>query len=440
MNVEERYLENQLKCFREHINRRCKLFKTSNNVRSSSLLIDNSEIMQSLETAKCCSEDFFQSTAESLKIITNLYSQGEENLKNFQDRQDDNRKEDEEGGEGEEKLNGEFNSEINESFDSNNSTTSDSNVVTPDLNEPEMTESEPPDFSDSEKSNLINNFVAEIVQIENYNNTLENNFEQQQKLERGENCESFPNSDNLNFNKIISLQCVHQGTGNGSVLNQDREHLQDQSSNSGDDLDSIISELAEEALNELRYEEDQNQKQLETNCLERTLTECDDESHDETIKVEQENKGESMNEKEKDSCSTTSLEETNKQMEADKTLQKTSQPLTSQEKLVLRKYILKWSQCAKIERVDREQGLCRQSKNRLKKIQLFLDKVRLEKNQLGNERKPRNQLQEGEDAGNTKSRGHYKFQEIAITKKYQTKYAIYNSNTIFLYKQYLLCI
>ncbi|XP_037957415.1 uncharacterized protein LOC119687232 [Teleopsis dalmanni] len=217
-------------------------------------------------------------------------------------------------------------------------------------------------------------------------------------------------------------------------------------SDSGDDIDSVISDLAEEALKELQSEESLKATQHNADVDEKNEVTLDLKIRAEQIPVSQPTCVTDMliikrleatttcakeDIEEFELTSSEDLETTSSTQEQNLIITQLFQVRAKRDIKTLRKYFLKWIHFTTIEKIERENVIS--NNNRVRKINLFLDQIRKVKSRpLRNNRICKdNEGSENEPTDGENEREHNvvdvhkkKFDNIYATKKYQNKIKI----------------
>ncbi|XP_019894897.1 uncharacterized protein LOC101898802 isoform X2 [Musca domestica] len=386
--VEERYIENQLQQFRQHLqkqNQRNRLCEKKIN----SLLIDNQGIMDSLETSQRHIEDFYSTPIEALQ---QLVDQNQSKLDNKEMEND-----------------------------------------TKELEQP--------------VDDITARFPEILLFDKNYQVLSKNTRERTPSPLANTDEVLQPLKENLEQNNGLHLRCVRFDE-DVSVCQFQREHST--CSNTSDGIDSVISELAEEALMELQREEENEQSLNISSTLEDgTLLKID--SLDTTLSIMGSNSSAAKtnpisrhlvvegkipnfikrprDENPKNILFSISSGSTEAHMEGDDLSSNQEQNKIIEELFeindhsritVMRRYFLKWMHFTHVEKIEREH--VDGHADRVRKINIFLDKIRMEKSR----RKKCEKLQQagGEDSEFTSSIAptkHNTVENLKINKKYQNK-------------------
>lgn len=410
--VEDHYIQNQLNQFRLHLQKQHKLNKMPEK-KISSLLIDNTDIMQSLESTQKHIQDFYNTPIEALQEVHDLFEEElEKQVKLIEDEEILSRI-----------INKAKNSQ--EHLEQRNQIRIDLEQNTKDIDETDKTSEEQfLDFSEIRKEEF--NLENEILNCNSHNENVEIQQRTPSPLANTDEVLK-PLRDAIEEQSALNLKCVRFDT-EVNVYELQRETSI--CSNTSDGIDSVISELAEEALKELEME-DLHQSTLNLNETENpesninlkgtTLTGNITTNNDELVVVGQvTNYSRRSFDTQKNVISSPSFsdeteENTISNREQSKIIEQLFQSRAHTNVSIMRKYFLKWVHYTTIEKIEREHGNCRA--DRVKKINIFLDKIRLEKSLSKCHHKPDND----DDLHGKHLQKKESMQALQINKKYQNK-------------------
>lgn len=440
--VEERYIENQLQQFRQHLQKQNKRNRISEK-KVHSLLIDNREIMESLETSQKHIEDFYSTPMEALQEVNNMFQK--EMAKDVSV----------------------IENEIMETLAAKTENLQlENDKVAPQLmNDEEEEEAEDPVENDILSSDLKNE-SEDLPAMDDITSRFpemlrfSKNDENSSKTSRRDTPSPLPDTDevlkplreNIEQNNGLHLRCVRFDE-DVSICHIQRENST--CSNTSDGIDSVISELAEEALLELQQEEEaaarlttilenetemqspHNNDVVKTDSNEEQLISVTGSSFQNTNQNEgstlivtgkflrnpipEQRKpsvvsvaSTSASTLTEDTTSSSSNNEQNKII--DELFQATSQPRIA----IMRRYFLKWIHFTNVEKIEREH--VDGHADRVRKINIFLDKIRIEKNRMRKCQKSNQNIEE-EAMGSTGGVATKKdtIENLKVNKKYQNK-------------------
>lgn len=391
--VEDHYIENQLKQFRRHLQKQHEQNKLSLK-KINPLLIDNTNIINSLETAHQHIEDFYKAPMEALQQVQNLLAVELEKHAKIVDEQ--------------------------------NIDLDDGNLVdSAYLNEAEENTNLfvlPGDVKSELEGNEFNSVTARSGEL-NVNNEICNSIYQMKEV--GQRTPSpLENTDEvlkplrrlIEDPSVIHLKYVRfDDERNGDHLKRESSTC----SNTSDGIDSVISDLAEEALRELQMQEHIEVTETLKNLPTKFDNECSHESENqnkntlmitgevvlqEPIAVK-EHKIKSLEQAEDNVCF---------ESEQLKIINDLFQKPDCNKTSILRKYFSKWIHYTTIEKIEREHVDIRA--DRVKKINIFLNRIRMEKKRLKNRPNEKN-----DEDFSKRSKSKETMENIKINKKYQNK-------------------
>ena len=412
--VEDHYIENQLNQFRLQLQKQHKLNKMPEK-KINSLFIDNTNIMESLESTQKHIKDFYNTPIEALQEVNDLF---EEELQKQVKLMEE-----------EETLQRAINmteTDLTEPPVRQVKIQTGLNKNCEDIDKIEgTTEDNFLDFMEKRKEEL--NLDIESIDI---NIPNENEEVQQRTPSPLANTDEVlkPLREALAEQNAFNLKCVRFDT-EVNVYELKRETSI--CSNTSDGIDSVISELAEEALKELEMEDlhkctensnvitipETNLNLIGSSLHATTVTTT---NNDELVVVGQvTNFTRRSSDKPKDEVlsprfSDQTEEDTVSNREQTKIIEQLFQSRAHTNISIMRKYFLKWIHYTTIEKIEREHVNCQM--DRVKKMNMFLDKIRMEKSLLKRHPKTDN---------NDEHRKHLQkresMQALQINKKYQNK-------------------
>lgn len=434
--VEERYIENQLQQFRQHLQKQNKRNRISEK-KVHSLLIDNREIMESLETSQKHIEDFYSTPMEALQQVNNMFQK--EMAKDVSFIENEIMETLAAKTENIQLENDKVAAELINVEEEETEDLVENDILSSDLN------------NESEHLPAMDDITSRFPEMLRFSKNDENSS----KTSRRDTPSPLPDTDevlkplreNIEQNNGLHLRCVRFDE-DVSVCHIQRENST--CSNTSDGIDSVISELAEEALLELQQEEEAARL---TTILENE-TEIQSPHNNDVVKTDSNeeqlisltgssfpntNQNESSTlivtgkffrhpapEQRKPSVvsiastfteDTTSSSSNNEQNKIiDELFQATSQPRIA----IMRRYFLKWIHFTNVEKIEREH--VDGHADRVRKINIFLDKIRIEKNRMRKCQKSNQNIEE-EALGLTGGVATKKdtIENLKVNKKYQNK-------------------
>ncbi|XP_061391261.1 calponin homology domain-containing protein DDB_G0272472 [Musca vetustissima] len=422
--VEERYIENQLEQFRQHLQKQNKRDRHCEK-KIHSLLIDNQGIMDSLETSQRHIEDFYNTPIEAFQQVHELFKQ-------------------------------DVNQDVNTMENGINAETEKLQ-----LEEEKEPTQEPKDL-DTPLDEITAKF-PEILLFDKNDEILSKTPQQRTPSPLANTDEVLqPLKENIEQNNGQHLRCVRFDE-DVNICQFQRENST--CSNTSEGIDSVISELAEEALMELKLEEEEEKekepvKDESPNLTSKSETEttyghaAKTDTPDNTLTL---TACSSLNEKNTQGCrdlviqgkiptfmrrpiedkherknvlfsitSTTTEDRTDaddlsSNHEQNKIIEELFETSNHSRITIMRRYFLKWLHFTHVEKIEREH--VGGHADRVRKINIFLDKIRMEKSR----RKKCEKLQQQADGDDgefstslvpAKTNG---IENLKINKKYQNK-------------------
>ncbi|XP_073817031.1 uncharacterized protein [Musca autumnalis] len=413
--VEERYIENQLQQFRQHLQKQNQRNRYCEK-KINSLLIDNQGIMDSLETSQRHIEDFYNTPIEAL-----------------------------------EEVNAMFGHEMHQDL----KTIESENVI-----EEIVMETENLFLSDTKntKSNdgcgqIMDEITAKFPEILKFdrNNESRSKTPPQRTPSPLANTDDVlqPLKENIEQSNGLHLRCVRFDE-DVNVCQFQRENST--CSNTSEGIDSVISELAEEALMELQQEAEKEESSTMTSKSETDIT--NKQNSQESTLILNSSTSYDVNNQEcgdlfiqgkmpptfakrqlegKPQCKqilySTTSDSTEEQTtvgddlssshEQNKIIEELFETNAHSRISIMRRYFLKWLHFTHVEKIEREH--VDGHADRVRKINIFLDKIRLEKSR----RKKCEKLQEEDDGAEFSSSlvptKKSSIENLKINKKYQNK-------------------
>ncbi|KNC33839.1 hypothetical protein FF38_08988 [Lucilia cuprina] len=428
--VEDHYIENQLNQFRMHLQKQHKQNRVPEK-KLHSLLIDNTEIIKSLESSHKHIEDFYNTPIDALQEVHDLFTDElEKHVKLMEDKDFRERKSN--------TLEMEENT-----LENNRNNEIIGTEVANFLEEKELLLA-----MDSQKNNGVKpeeniiDFMAERMNELNFNNEI---FDLNSQIITEENCQRTPsplaNTDEIlkplreviEEQNVSHLRCVRFDT-DINVCQLKRESSV--CSNTSDGIDSVISDLAEEALKELEMEEEFKLEDiLEENNSETTqikhnliLNGCSlhnfkSETGDlivtgKTAHYVKSSEEENENVNTSESSSKALEDNTYSHNEKSNIIENLFQTCNHNNTSIMRKYFLKWIHYTNIEKIEREHVDGRA--DRVKKINIFLDKIRIEKTRLKHSQKTESESAFENDHKKCVAKKDTS-ENVKVNKKYQNK-------------------
>ncbi|XP_075148695.1 uncharacterized protein LOC142222437 [Haematobia irritans] len=378
--VEERYIENQLQQFRQHLQKQSKLNRISEK-KVHSLLIDNQGIMESLESSHKHIEDFYSTPMDALNEVNDLFKQEvEKELKQLAR---------------EEFIKTECSNILKESEGSTVDSEKILSVVSVSLSD--------------KMDDIIERFPEMRLFVENDKRGGSSSPRKDTPSPLADTDEVLkPLRENIEQNNGLQLRCVRFDE-EVSVCQFQRENST--CSNTSDGIDSVISELAEEALLELQIEEEETRlSTIPENEAEITMQllniSTKEEKEDEPLvgkgngfqHIPSEENSDILEVRGKmpktfirlrspspvqrkqshiSVISTTTEDETSSSQEQNKIIEELFEEKSYPRIPILRKYFLKWVHFTHVEKIEREHA--DSHADRVRRINIFLDKIRIEK-------------------------------------------------------------
>ncbi|CAD6998804.1 unnamed protein product [Ceratitis capitata] len=407
MVVEERYIVNELNKFRQQLQKNHKRsllkFKLSKKSDKSIYDMDNNCITQSLERTAKHLENFYTAPLEALQVVEDLaVVKSSENSTAFKR---------------ELIMNSDENPFDKDKFQEEDTT----NVGN---NESHCLKQKNIKNENSSLAEMVEN-TSEVVNASLSENMLEKSLNFEIKPPPQETCHCNISNEVLNGTDLFATRSV-RFVDNVDVRKLFRENSI--CSNTSDGIDSVVSDLAEEALFELQMEaEEKLSKQAETQVqsmsvetikkivpIDTAYPEATEQTTIEPLLITR-----LVKPKETDSLITTSEdleeEESISNHEQNLIIEQLFQSRANTNHTLLRKYFLKWIHFITIEKIEREDVSSKG--DRIHKINLFLDKIRKEKLRLTRYSRQCNAGQERDAQKKTVN-------STVATKKYQNKIKI----------------
>ncbi|XP_059218900.1 calponin homology domain-containing protein DDB_G0272472 [Stomoxys calcitrans] len=433
--VEERYIENQLQQFRQHLQKQNKRNHISEK-KVHSLLIDNQEIMGSLESSQHHIEDFFNAPMEAMNEVNDLFKREVERELQLMAN--------------EEVLETECSKMVKE--------------ATADCSASALTSEKILSAGSISLSHKMEDIMERFPEMR----LFAKNDQTPAQTPRRETPSPLPDTDevlqplkeNMEQNSGLHLRCVRFDE-EVSVCQFQRENST--CSNTSDGIDSVISELAEEVLLELQLEEEGGGKlktipEIEAegkttedgnickDSEQKSLTRKDEgfenlsyQTNNEKLEIRgnipktfirylQQKEAppsaaaQKMAHISANSTTTTETDDFSSSQEQNQIIEELFEAKSYPRIPILRKYFLKWVHFTHVEKIEREHA--DSHADRVRRINIFLDKIRIEKNrQRKNQKAHKAHPEEGDEAVEGTNKKDVTG-NIRINKKYQNKIKI----------------